>query len=143
MGIIFFLLLCCTFLGNPLCLDLRIWYVNPFKRCYRRSLHSSQTTNNLFNWVRFGINKDKSVSSPSHNKKVDGDDEEKKTGDYLLIPGGEKFFEDKKYQSSVKNKKKHKQSHFYHCRGECEYERQGQSETLTERLLLWRGTWWL
>ena len=47
---------------------------------------------------------------------------------------------DKKYQSAVKNKK-HKQSHFYHCRGECEYERQGQSETLTERLLLWRGTW--
>ena len=37
---------------------------------------------------------------------MDGDDEEKKTGDYLLIPGGEKFFKDKKYQSSVKNKKK-------------------------------------
>ena len=36
---------------------------------------------------------------------MDGDDEEKKTGDYLLIPGGEKFFKDKKYQSSVKNKK--------------------------------------
>ena len=35
--------------------------------------------------------------SPSHIKKVDGDDEEKKTGDYLLIPGGEKLFKDKKY----------------------------------------------
>ena len=68
--------------------------------------------------------------SPSHNEKVYGDDEEKKTGDYLLIPGGEKLFKDRKCSSVVNEKHKHSQS--YHCRGEREHERQGQSETFTE-----------